>query len=161
MAPISETLTLTLPLNFTPQLYRDSFLTYLVIDTTSNRLTSSLEQTDASVNTRELDNMATYKQLQREPASKVLFNNRITTIRGLRKVLKDSTFLAIDTEHVVITSEETTSSIKSVLRIFRLCEDHLERIEYRSPPASHVLKPFMRRTKDITSAVRVISGLVS
>ncbi|KAH6887024.1 hypothetical protein B0T10DRAFT_607821 [Thelonectria olida] len=50
--------------------------------------------------------MATYKQLQRDPASRDLFNKRITTIQGLRNALEDSAFLAIDTEHVAITSEK-------------------------------------------------------
>ncbi|KAI8685055.1 hypothetical protein NCS57_00173500 [Fusarium keratoplasticum] len=50
--------------------------------------------------------MATYQQLQREPASKDLFNNRIARLQGLRNALKDSAFLAIDTEHVAITSEK-------------------------------------------------------
>lgn len=52
------------------------------------------------------NNMATYQQLQREPASKDLFNNRIARLQGLRNALKDSAFLAIDTEHVAITSEK-------------------------------------------------------
>ncbi|OAQ59962.1 hypothetical protein VFPPC_10053 [Pochonia chlamydosporia 170] len=48
----------------------------------------------------------TYKQLQWEPSSRDLFNNRITTIKSLRNALPDSTFLAIDTEHVAITNEK-------------------------------------------------------
>ncbi|KAL6358928.1 hypothetical protein LRP88_09123 [Fusarium phalaenopsidis] len=52
------------------------------------------------------NNMATYEQLQREPASRDLFSNRITRLQGLRNALKDSAFLAIDTEHVAITSEK-------------------------------------------------------
>ncbi|RSL52445.1 hypothetical protein CEP54_010907 [Fusarium duplospermum] len=50
--------------------------------------------------------MATYRQLEREPASKDLFSNRITTIQGLHNAIQDSAFLAIDTEHVAITSEK-------------------------------------------------------
>lgn len=50
--------------------------------------------------------MASYKQLQREPASRDLFNNRITTLQGLSHVVKDSAFIAIDTEHVARTSEK-------------------------------------------------------
>lgn len=49
--------------------------------------------------------MTSYKQLQRDPASKDLFNNRITTLQGFHNAIKDSAFLAIDTEHVPITSE--------------------------------------------------------
>ncbi|RSL95840.1 hypothetical protein CDV31_013728 [Fusarium ambrosium] len=51
-------------------------------------------------------NMVTYRQLEREPASKDLFSNRITTIQGLYDVLQNSALLAIDTEHVAITSEK-------------------------------------------------------
>ncbi|KAM5349006.1 hypothetical protein ACJ41O_008829 [Fusarium nematophilum] len=50
--------------------------------------------------------MVTYKQLQRDLASGDLFSNRITTLQGLRDVLKDSAFLAIDTELVAITCEK-------------------------------------------------------
>lgn len=50
--------------------------------------------------------MATYEQLRREPASRDLFKNRITKLQSLHNALKDSAFLAIDTEHVAITSEK-------------------------------------------------------
>lgn len=50
--------------------------------------------------------MTTYKQLRSDPASRDLFNKRVATIQGLRDALKDSTFIAIDTEHVLITSEK-------------------------------------------------------
>ncbi|KAI8719730.1 hypothetical protein NCS52_00754500 [Fusarium sp. LHS14.1] len=50
--------------------------------------------------------MVTYEQLQRDPASRNLFNNRITNLQGLHNVIKDSAFLVIDTEHVAITSEK-------------------------------------------------------
>jgi hypothetical protein len=52
------------------------------------------------------DDVVTYKQLQREPASREHFNNRITTLQGLCSALNDSAFLAIDTEHVAIASEK-------------------------------------------------------
>ncbi|KAL6829418.1 hypothetical protein J3E69DRAFT_238201 [Trichoderma sp. SZMC 28015] len=48
--------------------------------------------------------MATYKQLQREPAFRELFSKRITTLQDLYDISKDSTFIAIDTEHFPITS---------------------------------------------------------
>ncbi|KAM5370898.1 hypothetical protein ACJZ2D_008331 [Fusarium nematophilum] len=54
----------------------------------------------------ENSDMVTYKQLQRDLASGDLFSNRITTLQGLRDVLKDSAFLAIDTELVAITCEK-------------------------------------------------------
>ncbi|KAK5988010.1 hypothetical protein PT974_12146 [Cladobotryum mycophilum] len=50
--------------------------------------------------------MAAYNQLQREPASRDLFNNRITAMQDLENSLKDSAFIAIDTEHIAITSEK-------------------------------------------------------
>ncbi|KAI1458843.1 hypothetical protein F4805DRAFT_456237 [Annulohypoxylon moriforme] len=50
--------------------------------------------------------MITYKQLQRDLTSKELFNSRITTIKGLKCALQDSAIVAIDTEHVAITSEK-------------------------------------------------------
>ncbi|KAL6786194.1 hypothetical protein J3E68DRAFT_421134 [Trichoderma sp. SZMC 28012] len=50
--------------------------------------------------------MATYKQLQREPVTRELFNNRITTLQGLQNFLNNSAFVAIDTEHFSFTSEE-------------------------------------------------------
>ncbi|WAO84544.1 Hypothetical protein NCS54_00176100 [Fusarium falciforme] len=52
------------------------------------------------------NNIATYEHLQREPASRDLFSNRITRLQGLRNALKDSAFLVIDTEHVAITNEK-------------------------------------------------------
>ncbi|KAF4497978.1 hypothetical protein FAGAP_5837 [Fusarium agapanthi] len=48
--------------------------------------------------------MVRYQQLEREPATRDLFKNRITTLKGFREVLEDSYFLALDTEHVAITS---------------------------------------------------------
>ncbi|KAL6813478.1 hypothetical protein GGI42DRAFT_176020 [Trichoderma sp. SZMC 28013] len=51
-----------------------------------------------------LNDMATYKQLQREPAFRELFNKRITTLQDLYDISKGSTFIAIDTEHFPITS---------------------------------------------------------
>ncbi|KAL6837636.1 hypothetical protein V8C40DRAFT_230461 [Trichoderma camerunense] len=48
--------------------------------------------------------MATYKQLQREPAFRELFSKRITTLQDLYDISKDSAFIAIDTEHFPITS---------------------------------------------------------
>ncbi|KAI0438067.1 hypothetical protein F4803DRAFT_565578 [Xylaria telfairii] len=48
--------------------------------------------------------MATYQQLQRDPVSSILFNNRITTMEGLQRTLKDHAFIALDTEHVPIES---------------------------------------------------------
>ncbi|KAI1146749.1 hypothetical protein F4825DRAFT_439668 [Nemania diffusa] len=51
--------------------------------------------------------MATYQQLQRDPASRVLFSNRITTIEGLQRTLKDHAFIALDTEHGPIESERS------------------------------------------------------
>lgn len=50
--------------------------------------------------------MATYEQLQREPVSRELFYIRITTMQGLLNALKDSAFIAIDTEHIPIASEK-------------------------------------------------------
>ncbi|KAJ4254512.1 hypothetical protein NW762_010111 [Fusarium torreyae] len=49
--------------------------------------------------------MTPYAKLRRDPASKDLFNKRITTLKGLLGVLESSSFLAIDTEHVAVTSE--------------------------------------------------------
>jgi hypothetical protein len=49
--------------------------------------------------------MIRYRQLERAQASRHLFNNRITTLKGFQDILEDSYFLALDTEHVAITSE--------------------------------------------------------
>ncbi|KAF5581802.1 hypothetical protein FPCIR_9910 [Fusarium pseudocircinatum] len=49
--------------------------------------------------------MVGYQQFERDPATRDLFRNRITTFKGFREVLEDSYFLAFDTEHVAITSE--------------------------------------------------------
>ncbi|KAF5722430.1 hypothetical protein FMUND_2942 [Fusarium mundagurra] len=49
--------------------------------------------------------MARYQQFERDPMTRDLFKNRIATLEGFREVLKDSYFLALDTEHVAITSE--------------------------------------------------------
>ncbi|KAF5617054.1 uncharacterized protein FTJAE_12810 [Fusarium tjaetaba] len=49
--------------------------------------------------------MAAYQMLQRDPASKDLFNKRITTLEGLRNISSNSSFLAIDTEHIAVTSQ--------------------------------------------------------
>lgn len=54
----------------------------------------------------DMDGMATYQQLRLEPLSRDLFNNRITTVEDLRNILKDSSFIAIDTEHTPVTSEK-------------------------------------------------------
>ncbi|KAI1348313.1 hypothetical protein F5Y01DRAFT_328582 [Xylaria sp. FL0043] len=49
--------------------------------------------------------MATYQQLKRDPVSRVLFNNRITTMKGLQGILEDrAAFIALDTEHGPIES---------------------------------------------------------
>ncbi|KAF5585827.1 hypothetical protein FPANT_7381 [Fusarium pseudoanthophilum] len=48
--------------------------------------------------------MAGYQQFERDPATRYLFENRITTFNGFREVLEDSHFLALDTEHVPIAS---------------------------------------------------------
>ncbi|KAI0805220.1 hypothetical protein GGR55DRAFT_655863 [Xylaria sp. FL0064] len=49
--------------------------------------------------------MATYQQLKRDPVSRVLFNNRITTTKGLQGIFKDrAPFIALDTEHGPIES---------------------------------------------------------
>ncbi|PNP79411.1 hypothetical protein FNYG_07246 [Fusarium nygamai] len=48
--------------------------------------------------------MVRYQQSERDPATRNLFKNRITTLKGFREVLEDSYFLALDTEHVAITS---------------------------------------------------------
>lgn len=50
--------------------------------------------------------MATYEQLQGELSSRDLFNNRITKLQGLQNALQGLAFLAIDTEHVTITSDK-------------------------------------------------------
>ncbi|KAL7962010.1 hypothetical protein V8C34DRAFT_271825 [Trichoderma compactum] len=50
--------------------------------------------------------MATYKQLQRDPAFRELFGKRITTLQDLYDTSKQSTFIAIDTEHFPITSRK-------------------------------------------------------
>ncbi|KAM5510364.1 hypothetical protein FOXYSP1_10464 [Fusarium oxysporum f. sp. phaseoli] len=49
--------------------------------------------------------MVRYQQLERDPATQILFNNRITTLKGVREVFENSYFLALDTEHVAITSK--------------------------------------------------------
>ncbi|KAF5975894.1 hypothetical protein FCOIX_7431 [Fusarium coicis] len=49
--------------------------------------------------------MAGYQQFERDPATRDLFKNRITTLNEFRQVLEGSYFLALDTEHVPITSE--------------------------------------------------------
>ncbi|KAG5802650.1 hypothetical protein H9Q74_013046 [Fusarium xylarioides] len=48
--------------------------------------------------------MVSYQQFKRDPATRDLFKNRITTLQGFRQVLEDSYFLALDTEHVPIAS---------------------------------------------------------
>ncbi|KAI1425898.1 hypothetical protein F5Y12DRAFT_795107 [Xylaria sp. FL1777] len=48
--------------------------------------------------------MATYQQLKRDPASRALFNNRITSMEGLQTILKDYAFISLDTEHSPIES---------------------------------------------------------
>lgn len=54
----------------------------------------------------KLGNMITHKQHQREPTSKELFKNRTMTIQGLQNAPRDSAFIAVNTEHVAITSEK-------------------------------------------------------
>ncbi|KAI0413291.1 hypothetical protein F5X98DRAFT_378874 [Xylaria grammica] len=50
--------------------------------------------------------MATYQQLKQNPASRVLFNNRITTMEHLQSTLEDNVALfALDTEHVSVESQ--------------------------------------------------------
>ncbi|KAF4958431.1 hypothetical protein FGADI_2353 [Fusarium gaditjirri] len=49
--------------------------------------------------------MVRYQQLERDPATRDLFKNRIRTLNGFREVSEDSYFVALDTEHVAITSE--------------------------------------------------------
>ncbi|KAI1739455.1 hypothetical protein F4680DRAFT_448830 [Xylaria scruposa] len=51
--------------------------------------------------------MVTYQQLKRDPDSRVLFNNRITTMNDLHRVVVDgnSAFIALDTEHVPVENE--------------------------------------------------------
>ncbi|TVY61758.1 hypothetical protein Focb16_v013172 [Fusarium oxysporum f. sp. cubense] len=49
--------------------------------------------------------MVRYQELERDPATRDLFKNRITTLEGFHQVLENSYFLALDTEHVAITSE--------------------------------------------------------
>ncbi|KAF5570482.1 hypothetical protein FPHYL_1158 [Fusarium phyllophilum] len=48
--------------------------------------------------------MVSYQQFERDLATRDLFKNRITTLNGFREVLENSYFLALDTEHVAITS---------------------------------------------------------
>ncbi|QYS97194.1 hypothetical protein H0G86_004425 [Trichoderma simmonsii] len=50
--------------------------------------------------------MATYKQLHREPAFRELFSKRIITLQDLYDISKNSSIIAIDTEHFPITSEK-------------------------------------------------------
>ncbi|KAI0515126.1 hypothetical protein F5B22DRAFT_636679 [Xylaria bambusicola] len=49
--------------------------------------------------------MVTYQQLKYDPSSQALFNNRITTMEGLLSILKDHSFIALDTEHVPVDSQ--------------------------------------------------------
>ncbi|RYC84862.1 hypothetical protein BFJ63_vAg12229 [Fusarium oxysporum f. sp. narcissi] len=49
--------------------------------------------------------MVRYQQLERDPATRDLFKNRVTTLEGFHEVLENSYVLALDTEHVAITSE--------------------------------------------------------
>ncbi|KAF4336875.1 hypothetical protein FBEOM_9255 [Fusarium beomiforme] len=49
--------------------------------------------------------MVSYNKLERLPATRDLFKNRITTLRGFQEVLHNSSFVAMDTEHIAITSE--------------------------------------------------------
>ncbi|KAF5688670.1 hypothetical protein FDENT_4755 [Fusarium denticulatum] len=48
--------------------------------------------------------MVRYQQFERDPATRDLFKNRISTLQGFRQVLEGSYFVALDTEHVPITS---------------------------------------------------------
>ncbi|KAI1039548.1 hypothetical protein LB505_002599 [Fusarium chuoi] len=49
--------------------------------------------------------MVRYQQLERDPATRDLFKKRITTLKGFRQIFENSYLLALDTEHVAITSE--------------------------------------------------------
>ncbi|KAI1017569.1 hypothetical protein LB504_003964 [Fusarium proliferatum] len=49
--------------------------------------------------------MVRYQQLERDPATRDLFKKRITTLKGFRQIFESSYLLALDTEHVPITSE--------------------------------------------------------
>ncbi|KAF5547862.1 hypothetical protein FNAPI_8460 [Fusarium napiforme] len=49
--------------------------------------------------------MPGYQQFERDPATRDLFKNRITTLEGFREVLEDSYLVALDTDHVPIASE--------------------------------------------------------
>lgn len=49
--------------------------------------------------------MVRYQQLERDPATRDLFKKRITTLKGFRQIFESSYLLALDTEHVAITSE--------------------------------------------------------
>lgn len=57
--------------------------------------------------------MATYHQLQRDLATKALFNNRVTTLEELGRTTEDKTtaFLALDTEHVVVVNPHCNDRI--------------------------------------------------
>ncbi|KAI0443325.1 hypothetical protein F4803DRAFT_515710 [Xylaria telfairii] len=59
------------------------------------------------MSTTALPTMATYHYLQRDPDSRVLFTNRITTMDDLYKIVVggNSAFIALDTEHVPIENE--------------------------------------------------------
>ncbi|VTT58870.1 unnamed protein product [Fusarium fujikuroi] len=49
--------------------------------------------------------MVRHQQLERDPATRNLFKKRITTLKGFRQIFEHSYLLALDTEHVAITSE--------------------------------------------------------
>ncbi|KAF4435894.1 hypothetical protein F53441_13402 [Fusarium austroafricanum] len=49
--------------------------------------------------------MTNYKRIQGAPVSRDLFKKRITTLQAFLEILDDSSFLALDAEHVPITSQ--------------------------------------------------------
>ncbi|KAF5647477.1 hypothetical protein F52700_1337 [Fusarium sp. NRRL 52700] len=83
--------------------------------------------------------MVRYQQLERDPATRDLFNNRITTLKGFRQILEDSHFLAFDTEHVAVASERDR-----VLHQVGLA--FTKTLNSRHPPCP-VLKPGIIRPK--------------
>ncbi|KAF5590840.1 uncharacterized protein FSUBG_10704 [Fusarium subglutinans] len=83
--------------------------------------------------------MARYQQFERLPATRDLFKNRIRTLKEFREVLEDSYFIALDTEHVAITSESDR-----VLHQVGLA--FTKTLNSRHPPCE-VLKPGIIRPK--------------
>lgn len=52
--------------------------------------------------TTVMPTMATYQQLQRDPISQALFDNRITTMKDLQRTLKEHAIIALDTENIPV-----------------------------------------------------------